>query len=138
MSSVLATNYNVPNLEGMELFNAAHEAGLAAGNACTPNPMLVGVPTTPFGNDIDYSKRVDYISEGPCGFAWVVIRPANCKFVNILKKNGIGRKNYGGGWCIWVSLFNQSMARKEAYASAFAKVLRNNGIENAYSDSRMD
>lgn len=141
MSNVLIVNYDtpdVPNLEGMELYNAAHEAGLAAGAACTPRPMLVGTPTTPLGNDIDYDKPVDYISEGPCGFAWIVIHPANSRFVNILKKNGIGRKNYGGGWCIWVSGFNQSMMRKEAYASAFAKVLNDNGIARAYPDSRMD
>ncbi len=73
-------------LEGMELHRAAHVAGHAAGMAHNPSTMVVGSPSTPFGNDIDYSKRVDYVSEGPCGFAWIVIRPANCRYVNILKK----------------------------------------------------
>ena len=111
---------------------------MAAGNGCTPTPMVVGTPTTPLGNDIDYSKDTYYVSDGVCGFAWVNIKPARGKFVKYLKDNDIGRKDsYYGGYTIWVSGFGQSLARKESYARAFANHLNKNGI-TAYSMSRID
>ena len=116
----------------------AHAKGIAAGNGCTPTPMVVGTPTTPLGNDIDYSKDTHYVSDGVCGFAWVNIKPARGKFVKYLKDNNIGRKDsYYGGYTIWVRGFGQSLARKESYARAFADVLTTNGIK-AYAMSRMD
>ena len=120
------------------IYSEAHSKGIAAGNACTPTPMVVGEPTTPLGNDIDYSKDTFYVSDGVCGFAWVNIKPARGKFVTWMKKNNVGRKdNYYGGWTVWVSDFGQSIARKENYARAFAKVLGDYGI-TAYSMSRLD
>ena len=116
----------------------AHAQGVKAGNACTPTPMVVGTPTTPLGNTIDYEKDVHYVSDGPCGFAWINIKPARGKFVKFLKDNNIGRKDsYYGGYTIWVSGFGQSLDRKSAYARAFAGVLAENGLK-AYSMSRMD
>ena len=121
-----------------EIYSEAHSAGLAAGHGCTPTPMVVGTPTTPLGNDIDYEKDVHYVSDGPCGFAWINIKPARGKFVKFLKDNNIGRKDsYYGGYTIWVSEFGQSMTRKENYARAFVKVLEENGLK-AYAMSRMD
>ena len=120
------------------IYSEAHALGIAAGNGCSPTPMVVGTPTTPLGNDIDYSKDTYYGSDGVCGFAWVNIKPARGKFVKYLKDNDIGRKDsYYGGYTIWVSGFGQSLARKEAYARAFAKHLEQNGI-TAISMSRMD
>ena len=120
------------------VYAEAHAAGLAAGNVCKPTPMVVGTPTTPLGNDIDYSKETYYVADGPCGFAWINIKPARGKFVKFLKDNNIGRKDsYYGGWTIWVSGFGQSVDRKSAYARAFAKVLGDNGI-TAYNMSRLD
>ena len=121
-----------------EIYTEAHSAGIAAGNGCTPTPMVVGSPTTPLGNDIDYSKDTYYVSDGVCGFAWVNIKPARGAFVKYLKENNIGRKDsYYGGYTVWVSEFGQSMARKENYARAFTQVLDANGI-TAYNMSRMD
>ena len=120
------------------IYTEAHLAGMAAGNGCTPTPMVVGQPTTPLGNDIDYSKETYYDSDGICGFAWINIKPARGKFVKYLKDNDIGRKDsYYGGYTIWVSGFGQSLDRKSAYARAFAKVLNDNGLK-AYAMSRMD
>lgn len=65
------------------------------------------------------------------------IKPARGKFVQWLKANGKGHKSYYGGYDVWVGEFGQSMTRKEAYASAFTKVLREAGI-SAYAQSRMD
>ena len=121
-----------------EIYSEAHSAGLAAGHGCTPTPMVVGTPTTPLGNDIDYSKETYYVADGMCGFAWINIKPARGKFVKYLKDNDIGRKDsYYGGYTVWVSEFGQSVTRKENYARAFAKVLEDNGI-TAYSMSRLD
>ena len=120
------------------IYADAHAQGVKAGNACTPTPMVVGTPTTPLGNDIDYEKDIHYVSDGACGFAWINIKPARGKFVKFLKDNNIGRKDsYYGGYTIWVSGFGQSLARKEAYARAFAKHLEQNGI-TAIAMSRMD
>ena len=121
-----------------EIYSEAHSAGMAAGHGCTPTPMVVGTPTTPLGNDIDYEKETYYVADGMCGFAWINIKPARGKFVKYLKDNDIGRKDsYYGGYTIWVSGFGQSLARKESYARAFANHLNKNGI-TAYSMSRID
>jgi len=121
-----------------EIYSEAHSAGLAAGHGCTPTPMVVGQPTTPLGNDIDYEKATYYVADGMCGFAWVNIKPARGKFVKFLKDNDIGRTDsYYGGYTVWVSEFGQSMHRKENYARAFTSVLRENGL-TAYNMSRMD
>ena len=58
-----------------------------------PTPMVVGTPTTPLGNDIDYSKETYYVADGMCGFAWINIKPSRGKFVKFLKDNDIGRKD---------------------------------------------
>lgn len=118
------------------LYDQAHLAGLAAGRAAIPDPMFVqgqgrdenGAPIV-----INYPPVLD----GVCGFAWVTIRPGTSSFARWLVKNGYGRSAYGGGVQVWVGYFNQSLTRKEAYASAFAKVLQEAGI-TAYSGSRID
>lgn len=119
------------------LFAAAHAAGMAAGNAAVPQPMIVGSPSSLFANDIDPRQPIYHVPEGVCGFAWVHIPNGRHPFVNECRNRKIGHKNYHKGWDVWVRDFGQSMARKEAYARAFAGVLKEAGIE-AYADSRMD
>ena len=119
------------------LFESAHEAGLKAGREVGVTPMVVGTPTELMGNDIDYSKKTYFVEGGVCGFAGVVIKPARGKFVSYLKSLGMGHKHYYGGWYVSVHEFGQSLTRKEAYASAYAKVLNEVGM-NCYVDSRMD
>ena len=120
-----------------KLLERAHLMGMDAGRASTPTPMIVGSPSTPFGSDIDYSKKTYFVEGGACGFAGVVIKPARCKFVSYLKSIGIGNKHYYGGYYVSVREFGQSLARKEAYAEAYAKVLSEEGMR-CYVDSRMD
>ncbi len=114
----------------------AHAAGHAAATGIRPRPMIVGSPTTPFGNDIDYSKTTYYCDEGTCGFAWISF-PANKPFGRWAQKNIKVSKHYPSGICIWVSDYGQSLERKSAYAQAYAKVLREAGIE-AHAGDRMD
>jgi hypothetical protein len=118
------------------LFNEARAAGLAAGNGSSPEPMVVVGHSNPLDDSSPVAKRY-FVSEGACGFAWVTIRPGNCPFANWLKKTGKGRKAYGGGVQYWVGDHGQSVDRKEAHASAFAKVISAAGI-TAYAGSRLD
>lgn len=114
-----------------KLYREAHAAGMEAVNALEVTPMTVVDPAT------GQKWRVD---DGVCGFAWVNVKPGNCKFANWLKKSGNGRRDsYYGGVTVWVSAFNQSMQKKEAYARAFAKVVGESGeVKSAYASSRMD
>lgn len=74
-----------------------------------------------------------------CGFAWVVVRPATSPFIRWCRKQGLGRKNYEGGWLFWnpTSWGGQFMTPKAAGAAAFAEVLRKHGID-ARADCRLD
>lgn len=111
-----------------QLFNMADNAGRAAAEACVPTPMIV----------CDGSYTYAPILDGVCGFAWVNIKPGTSKFARWLTKNNLARRDsYYGGVTVWISGYGQSMARKEAYAHAFANVLRENGIQ-AIAMSRMD
>lgn len=111
--------------------------GMDAGRRVGVTPMVVGTPTELMGNEIDYSKKTYVVEGGVCGFAGVVIKPARGKFVSYLKSIGKGNKHYYGGWYVSVREFGQSLARKEAYADAFADVLKEVGMR-VYVDSRMD
>jgi hypothetical protein len=122
--------------EFQELYNRAHAAGMAAGTQTQPVGMMVVQRANPL-DDTSPVKQAWAVPEGVCGFAWITIRPATSKFARWLKKTNKGRTAYGGGLQIWVGQFNQSMQRKEDYAAAFAKVLREAGV-NAWSGSRMD
>jgi len=115
------------------VFAQARIAGALAGRAANPNPMLV---------QIDGGKIYE-VPGGPCGFAWVTVRPGNSPVANWLKKrftveDGTAWKPaYGGGIQLWVWDFDQSMVRKAAYARAYAETLKANGIA-AVAGSRMD
>jgi hypothetical protein len=120
-----------------KLLERAHLMGMDAGRRVGVNPMIVGTPTELMGNEIDYSKKTYVVESGVCGFAGVVIKPARGKFVSYLKSIGKGNKHYYGGWYMSVREFGQSLTRKEAYADAFADVLKEVGMR-VYVDSRMD
>lgn len=121
----------------------ASEAAEAAVRACRPTPIVVGTPTTPFGNKIDETKETWFIEGGVCGFASVVIKPARGKFVAELKKRGIGSAHYYGGYAASSWEFAPSIRRDQSYERACAaaagavKVLQSYGI-NAYVDARID
>jgi hypothetical protein len=80
-----------------------------------------------------------------CGFANVKIRPARGKFVEFLKKVGVGSNAYKGGW--YISYYDimsdhkwchtQSMDIKEHGCDAFAEVLNKYGMD-AHMESRAD
>lgn len=110
------------------LLAQAKAAGMAAGMAAAPVPMIVsgGVPGQP--------QQSWFVSEGVCGFAWVKVA-GNTSFGRWAKAHGFSK--WSRGLAFWVGEFGQSMARKEAFARAFAQVLNAAGIE-AFAESRMD
>lgn len=109
-----------------EIIEEAYKAGIEAGKNARPLPMYV----------IDQGIPIDRIDDGACGFAWVAF-PGNTSFGKWAKKQGLARSHYPSGLCVWVSEFGQSVDRKEAFAGAYAKVLKSNGID-AYAGSRLD
>lgn len=110
------------------LVTRAHLAGVEAARAAVPAPMVV---TTLAG------EVIETVWDGPCGFAWVVIRDGRSSFGRWAAKQGIARKAYGGGLQVWCPLSTQSEARKRAYVEAYAGELRAAGVE-AYGTSRLD
>ena len=91
------------------------------------------------GNKQKLTSLPSMASRSIDGFAWVEIPNGRSPFVNWARKNDVGTKHYQKGWQVWnpTKTFSQSMDVREAGATAFAKVLRDNGIE-AYMVSRAD
>ena len=126
-----------------QIYVEASEAAEAAVKACRPTPIVVGTPTTPFGNEIDETKETWFVEGGVCGFASVIIKPARGKFVTLLKSRNVGRKSYYSGYDVSSWEFAPSIRRDQSYeravaaASAAATVLNSYGI-TAYVDARVD
>lgn len=123
-------------------YRKAELAGLAACEAAIPRPMVVVEADALSGAPKPNAQRY-YCSEGACGFAWVVVRPGTCSFARWLVKQKLALRAGpgGGGVQIWVSAGGQSVARKEAYAEAFAAVLKEELPElegKVWADSRLD
>ena len=110
--------------EFAKLYAKAHEAGCKAGDAHVPQPM--------------YIRGYAPIADGLCGIAWINVKPGTSAFARWLKATGKARTDsYEGGVCIWVTDYNQSFAKKRAYANAFAQVLQEAGIR-AMANARLD
>lgn len=112
-------------IELQNIYREACEAGRLAVDSMTPNAMVV------VGGGQTY-----YVADGVCGFAWINV-PGNSAFGKFLKNEKGCRTGYPKGINWWISEYNQSMERKEAFAYAAAKVLQKYGIK-AQAYSRMD
>lgn len=126
-----------------KLFKEALAAGMDAGEAYNPTPMVVNQ----HANSLDDNSPVVkswFVSEGVCGFAWVHISPGNCKTANFAKKYYNARKSYYGGVDISIRQFGQSYERKMAAANAMAKVLEaglkdlDPKVTHCYGTGRLD
>ena len=135
MTQVIEKKKTLGKRECARIYKEAHQAGLEAGKAVKTKPYLVGTAVG-LSDEIDYSKKT-YVLDDLCGFAYVEISPARGAFVTYLKNHNIGYKGYYGGYQVSVREFGQSITRKEAYARAFAEVLKQYGINAGYS-SRLD
>ena len=75
-----------------------------------------------------------------CGFAWVTVyEKGSTKLGRALKAVGF-KPAYGGGLQLWnpSGSWTQCITAKEVGAQAYADVLKQAGIEQAYAGSRMD
>lgn len=125
-----------PKQDFEALYAKAHAAGMAAGESCIPVPMVVVQRANPLNDASPIVKAYEPVMDGACGFAWVSFK-GNTPWAKWAKAKGVARAHYPSGYSVWVGEFNQSVTRKEAYASAFAEVLRAAGI-TAYAGSRLD
>jgi hypothetical protein len=105
------------SLKGYErwqaLYDLAHAAGLVAMNVCVPKPLVV---------------ESQVYMEGACGGATIVLDDGRKSFARWLKKNGRGCGHYKSGYVISAEYIGQSAESAKAYADAFVRVLRRNGI----------
>lgn len=124
------------NSDFQAIYEEARQAGMNAGNSKIPVPMVVCEHVDPLNDNSPIARQYAPVMGGVCGFAWIKF-PGNTAFGLWAKKKGYARKSYPTGLSIWVSEFGQSMEKKEAFAYAFAEVLRKHGIK-AYAGSRMD
>lgn len=132
-----------PTTTCLDLYLEACKNAMNAGMNNKPTPMSVvrvGLDKQPLPNEVP-----SIIMEGPCGFAWVTIRPARGAFVQFMKSLDKGRNGYYGGYEISTNVieretgvnFGQSYERKMAAAEAFAETLQKWGI-NAVAEGRLD
>lgn len=119
------------------LYARASEAAELAAEECVPTPMTVVRHANPLDDNSPIVERFAPVADGVCGFAEVVVRPGNSSFARWAAKTHGWRKSYPSGMALWVSDYGQSYERKRAYASAFARVLREAGIQATVS-ARLD
>jgi hypothetical protein len=96
------------------IYDMADEAGRRAMETCVPKPLVT---------------NGDVIMEGHCGGAFIIVNDGRKSFAQWLKKNGLGNKHYPTGYSIPARQIGQAAETAKAYADAFARVLRRNGIE---------
>jgi hypothetical protein len=114
----------------------AHAAGMAAGEAATPTPMVVVERADPFDDTSPVTRRYAPVMDGMCGTAYVKVRPGNSAFARYLKASRGAFKAYGGGVQFSVRAFGQSFERSMAYAMAYVEVVRDALPElGVYTDS---
>jgi len=122
-------------IEFVQLWAQAETAGkLAAANVKVKDYLITSVDflNKPIAN------APQYVMNGTCGFAWLIIKPANSRFGKWLLAGGLGRKSsYEGGVRVSIYQYGQCMEQKEAHAHAMSAVIAAAGLR-CYADSRMD
>lgn len=101
----------------------AKKAGKEAGNKCVPVPMVVQQHADMFNDHSPVIKTYEPVSDGVCGFGYVVVTPGNSSLAIWLKKHQDYFHWYYGGMAFGVKEFGQSYERKMAYAKAYADVM---------------
>ena len=128
-----ANEREIRNAKFATLWKEACEKAEQASSSANPHPEGGKYIVQEHINPLDDSSPVTQQWEMPnglCGFAWIMIRPGNCAFANWLKKNTEHKySDYHKGVMIFMHHGNQSIVRKEAAASAMAKVFHQNDIE---------
>lgn len=115
-----------PNVLGKARWATIHEladnAGMLAAERAIPTPMVL--------------EEFGTVWEGECGFGWVQLsdsRPSFSRWI-VAQKHGYSSRP---GVKIFSNAPTQSVVKHRAYATAYAEVLRSNGIECSVG-SRLD
>lgn len=95
------------------IYDLAGEAGREAMGNCVPKPMVV---------------ESQVYMDGSCGGAYVVVEDGRGSFSRWLRSKGFGHRHYKSGYSISADQIGQSAESAKAFADAFARVLRRNGI----------
>jgi hypothetical protein len=77
----------------------------------------------------------------PCGFSWVIIKPARGKLIKALDEMGLGKVSVNGGYMVYNPGEHptQWMDAKSAGSRAFIEVLLKHYPKlNIYQEDRMD
>lgn len=125
-----------------ELWERANNSAQQIAEEMTPRVMIVAQHANMLDDTSPVTRRW-IVPDGPCGFAWVAIKPGNCSFAQWAKKYKDGYSAYYGGVHVSINEYNQSFDRKMAHARAMAEVLRR-GLEeldpkaDVYADGRLD
>ena len=124
------------------ILREAIATGQAAGDQCTPTPMVV-YDANLDGSPKEGGRVYEPVMDGVCGFGWVELYPDSTetrRFVNwLVGKQAPAPPDCDPAPILWIHGWNQSMTRKEHAANAVARVLREQvpGLK-AYACSRMD
>lgn len=131
--------YTGPKMMGQcaELHQQAHAAGMAAGEAARPTPMVPVEHADPFDDNSPVKRVYAPVMDGVCGFAWVLVPDGNSPYARYLRDYLNARRGQHGGRMLWVRAFGQSYERKAAYADAYAKTLQEAGV-TAYPGGALD
>jgi hypothetical protein len=123
------------------VLNSNAKSSRSGSSACTSAPHLAGLKAAPnaaphqiivTGNE-RANKPTDAI-----GFGWVKVSPGNRGFGAWLVRNGLANGAHDYGVNVYPpSLGTTALAPKDAYCIAFARVLREAGVE-CFADSRLD
>lgn len=118
------------------VWNEAWGAGLIAGRAHCPTPMVVQQHANPMDDSSPVVQEWGPIEGGVCGFANVCVAPANCSFAKWLRENyretNQGFDPYSDYHkCVMISVseYGQSYERKCAHARAVADYLKQHVAE---------
>lgn len=135
----------IPDYETFQIIcEEANVAGNKAVESARIIPMVVGQETHFMSGEM-IPESMEYVADGVCGFAWVEVYPEYKGHTRlgkqerkVLEQSGF-QKDWASSkkYTLWISDFDQSMQKKEAYALAYADVLREHGIKAA-GRSRMD
>ena len=104
-----------------QLYGEAHTAGLAAMYAVVPTPRVMRP-------NWDSPLTMSYEPEGQVGYAWIAVA-SNTSMGKWLVKHKYGQRSaFEPEVQVWVEEGGNSYERKQAYAAAFAEVLRKAGV----------
>lgn len=102
------------------IWEEAERAGRTAALRHKPRPVMYN----------DSTGRLRSLAPvGPCGLAWINIKPVRDPMAKYLVKAGLARRDSAeGGVTVWIADYGQSMELKFAHARAAAAVLVRCGI----------